>query len=240
MNHLWMEEDLGAQEAFVTDIDTERLLGDGVDALKLLHPLVGFRVVLGKLFGNIGADVAEALLDGFGRFQRLLGWDSDLALPQQRLDEVGDVATGNRDVLDAASDHITFGLNRTGKIHQFLSIDCRDSLTMVYHWYDVGDTVTAVYHDARQSPFAQLSRGPRSGQSQHRLNGNVETGDVERFKHDFCRVFPIFRRVERRFGEEEMMIFGLGSEVLEYTLLQETLHEIPIFHYSVPNWVLMT
>ena len=80
-----MEEDLRAEELLVADVDLEGLLGDGVDAAVLLDVLVGVGVELVELFGDVGADVAVALLDGLGRLQRLLGRDPDLALAQQAL-----------------------------------------------------------------------------------------------------------------------------------------------------------
>ena len=51
----------------------------------LLDVLVGVGVELVELFGDVGADVAVALLDGLGRLQGLLGRDADLALSQQTL-----------------------------------------------------------------------------------------------------------------------------------------------------------
>ena len=80
-----MEEDLRAEELLVADVDLEWLLGDGVDAAVLLDVLVGVGVELVELFGDVGADVAVALLDGLGRLQRLLRRDPDLALAQQAL-----------------------------------------------------------------------------------------------------------------------------------------------------------
>ena len=80
-----MEEDLWSEELFVADVDLEGLLGDGVDAAVLLDVLVGVGVELVELFGDVGADVAVALLDGLGRLQGLLGRDADLALSQQAL-----------------------------------------------------------------------------------------------------------------------------------------------------------
>ena len=52
-----MEEDLWAEEALVAHVHLERLLGDRVDALVLLDPFGGVRVVLGELFGDVGTDV---------------------------------------------------------------------------------------------------------------------------------------------------------------------------------------
>ena len=89
--HLRVEEDLGPEELFVADVDLEGFLGDGVDAAVLLDVLVGVGVELVELFGDVGADVAVALLDGLGRLQGLLGRDADLALSQEALNLKGNV-----------------------------------------------------------------------------------------------------------------------------------------------------
>lgn len=49
-------------------------------------------------------------LDRFSRLQRLLRRNPHLSFPQQLLGEVGDVSTGDGDVLDAAADDIAFSL----------------------------------------------------------------------------------------------------------------------------------
>lgn len=57
-----MEEDFGAEEAFVSDVHVEGFLGDGVDSGVLLHPLVRVLVVLGKLLCDVRTHVAKSLL----------------------------------------------------------------------------------------------------------------------------------------------------------------------------------
>lgn len=57
-----MEEDLRSEEAFVTNINGELLLGDGIDACVLFDPLGAVCVVFVKLLHKVGADVAEPLL----------------------------------------------------------------------------------------------------------------------------------------------------------------------------------
>ena len=86
------------------------LLGDGVDTIVRLEPLVWLGVILVELLGNVRADVTELLLDGLGRLKGLLWWDSRFSLPQQLLDEVSDVPTRNWNVLDAAADNIALCL----------------------------------------------------------------------------------------------------------------------------------
>lgn len=59
---LRMEEDLGAQEALVADVDVELLLGDGVDAGVLFDPLGTVCVVFAELLDEVGTNVAEPFL----------------------------------------------------------------------------------------------------------------------------------------------------------------------------------
>ncbi len=53
-----MEEDLWAQEALVSHVHRELVLGDGVHASVLLNVLSRLRVVLVELLGNVRAHVA--------------------------------------------------------------------------------------------------------------------------------------------------------------------------------------
>lgn len=70
------------------------------------------------------------------------------------------------------------------------------------------------------------------------MHGNIEPRYVECLEHDFGRILAIFGRVERWFREQEMMIARLSAQVLEDALLEESLHQVPIFDYSVPNGIL--
>ena len=105
-----MEEDFGTKESFVSHVDAKGLLGNRIDSVELGDPLVGLRVVLGKLFCDVWANVTESLFDCFGRLKRLLRWDANLSFPQQRLDKVGNVPASDGNVLDATANHVTFSL----------------------------------------------------------------------------------------------------------------------------------
>ena len=61
-----MEENFRSQEPLVPDVYAEFLLGDGVDPVVPLDVLVGVRVELVELFGDVGADVAVPLLSKNG------------------------------------------------------------------------------------------------------------------------------------------------------------------------------
>jgi hypothetical protein len=77
------------------------------------------------------------------------------------------------------------------------------------------------------------------------LNCNIKTSTVERFKHDFGSVFPVFWGVKRlaadqpcsptttvnfhatyRFSKEEMMILGLDPKILENRVGPKSFHMI--------------
>lgn len=56
-------------------------------------------------------------LNSFGCLQRLLRRNPHLTLPQQLLNEVGDVSPGDRDVFDAAADNVAFSLRSRCEAH---------------------------------------------------------------------------------------------------------------------------
>jgi len=60
--HLGVEEDFGAQEAFVAHIDVEGGLTDGIDSSVLFDPLSRVRVVLCELFYDVWTDVTVTFL----------------------------------------------------------------------------------------------------------------------------------------------------------------------------------
>lgn len=57
MLYLWVEEYLRSQKSFISDVNAEGFLGNSIDALIVLDGLGRVCVVLGKLFGDIRADV---------------------------------------------------------------------------------------------------------------------------------------------------------------------------------------
>jgi len=77
----------GSQKPFVSNINREGLPGDSVNAIVFLDPLGGLSIKLGKLFGDIGRNVAISLFDGFRCFKGLFGGNADFTLSQQRLDK---------------------------------------------------------------------------------------------------------------------------------------------------------
>ena len=57
-----MEEDLGAEEALVADVDVEGVLTDGVDSAILFDPFRRVRVVLCEFLHDVWTDVTVPLL----------------------------------------------------------------------------------------------------------------------------------------------------------------------------------
>ncbi len=86
------------------------LLCDRVDSIIEFEPLVRLSVVLVELLSNVGADVAEPLLDGLGRLQGLLRGDPRLPFSQELLNEVCDISASNGNVLDTTANDIAFSL----------------------------------------------------------------------------------------------------------------------------------
>ena len=91
--------------------------------------------------------------------------------------ELRDVATGDGDVLDRASDDIALSAGD-----------------------DVRDTITRVDDRACQRPVRDAVRGPGRGEREHGLHGDVETLDIEGLEEDLGRLLAVLWRVERWLG----------------------------------------
>ena len=68
----------------------------------------------------------------------------------------------------------------------------------------VGDTITGVEHDT----------GCTTGriQGEDGLDGDVEGGSVEGLEHDLCHILLVCLGIERRFGEEDGVLFRCDTE----------------------------
>ena len=142
-----------------------------------------------------------------------------------------------------------------------------------YHWNDVSDTITRVDNSSRQGLFAHFARSPRRSQSQHSLNSNVQSLNIERLEHNLGSVFTVLGRVQwglslyhdnandnsfvnedpltrRPSGkkwrqdiclngthQQEGVVLGLATKILEDTLLPVALHMIPVVDLSVTDRV---
>lgn len=205
-----VEEDFGCQESFVAYVDDEGGTASGLDR-GVFGEAAGIGVEAVELLDNVGADVAELLLDALGSLQAGVGLAS---VTEQGLDEVGDVATGDWDGFDGRADNVTLGDGD-----------------------DVGHTISGIDNGTGEGAVLGFGGGPGGSKGEDGLDGNVETGAVEGLEHDLGGVLTGFWRVEWWFGEEEVVIFGLDAEVLEYRGLPESLHVVPVFDLTVTDWV---
>jgi len=83
-----------------------------------------------------------------------------------------------------------------------------------------------------------LATGPGGGQGQYGLDGDVEARYVEGLEHDLGCVLAVLWGVERRLGEQEVVVLGLAFEVLEDALLPVFFHQVPVANNAVTNGVL--
>jgi hypothetical protein len=102
----------------------------------------------------------------------------------------------------------------------------------------------------RQGAVRIILACPRCCKREDGLDSYIEAFHVEGLEHDLGRVFPIFRRVERRlclrdsesaerhrteffmfwFYQAEIMLFWLASKMLKNAALPKPFHMIPIFN----------
>ena len=148
-------------------------------AIVPLKVLVGLGVVLPELLDDVLTHVRIILLDLSGDLELVLGRHLRhlAALSHEIEHELRDVPSGYRDVFDGAADHVAL---RAGD--------------------DMGDAVARVDDRAGQGAVGHAVRGPRCGEGEHGLDGDVQSLDVERLEEDFGRLLAILRRVQRRFS----------------------------------------
>ena len=94
----------------------------------------------------------------------------------------------------------------------------------------MGDTVTGIEHD---------TGGTTTGvQTQHGLNGDVECGSIERFKHDLSHLLPVGFGVEGSLGEEDRVFFGRHTEFIVEGVVPDFLHVVPVGDNTVFDGIL--
>jgi hypothetical protein len=87
------------------------LLGNLVDFLVVEEPLGRLLVVLLEFLNQIRADIAVHFLNTLGNFEGLSRRDRLAAVTQKVLNESADISTGQRNVLNAGADNVTFSLS---------------------------------------------------------------------------------------------------------------------------------
>lgn len=101
-------------------------------------------------------------------------------LPHQIEHELGDIATSNGDMFDRAPNDVPLG---TGD--------------------DVSDTVPGVDDSSSECAIGDAVGGPRRGEGEDGLHGNVQPLDIERLEEDLGRLLSVLRRIEGGFGLQQ-------------------------------------
>lgn len=160
-------------------------------AIVPLEILVGLRVVLSELLDDVLTHVRIILLDLSGDLQLVLGRHLRhlAALSHEIEHELRDVPPGYRDVFDGAPDHVALGAGN-----------------------DMGHAVARVDDRASERAVGHAVRGPRCGEGEHGLDGDVQPLNVERLEEDFGRLLAILRGVQRWFGLYEPVCMREGEK----------------------------
>ncbi len=217
--------------------------------------LVRLLVVLAELLHDVLAHVAVLLLDLARDLELVLGRHVRhlAALAHEVEHELRDVAPGDGDVLDRAADDVP--------------LRARD---------DVRDAVARVDDGAGERAVRDTIRGPRGGEREDGLHGDVEALDVEGLEEDLGRLLAVLGRVQWGLGlrirswtmivvgsveyrgrssvrgllraqtgarrgrethQEEVVVLGLRTKVLEDRLLPIPLHVVPVLDLTVADGV---
>merc|ERR1719205_62206 len=94
----------------------------------------------------------------------------------------------------------------------------------------VGDTVTGVHHDAGGTA--------RGIQGEHSLNSDVHGRGVEGLEHDLGHLLPVGLGVEGGLSEEDGLLLGGNTELVEEGVVPDLLHVVPVGDDAMLNWVL--
>ena len=70
---------------------------------------------------------------------------------------------------------------------------------------------------------------------EYRLHCNIKTRNIEGFKHNFTSVFMALRGSEWTSRQKKVVILLITSQIIKYTLLPKSLHDIPIINLAVNN-----
>ena len=63
---------------------------------------------------------------------------------------------------------------------------------------DVGYSISRIDDSTGESSIGDLGATPTGGEGEDGLYGDVETLNVKRLEHDFCRILSILRWIQRR------------------------------------------
>lgn len=99
-------------------------------------------------------------------------------------------------------------INPTGKTEAFIDGD------------SVRNTVTRVQHDA--------SRATRGVEGEDGLDGNIESGDVERLEHDLRHLLSVHLGAQRRLSEQHRVLLGCDTKFVVERVVPDFLHVVPV------------
>lgn len=215
-----MEEHLWPQESFITHIDL-----DGLSSTRwFMHILLEF---VGKVIISVGAllfliklfeflhkvlaDIAVFLFDSSGDFEGVFTWHGLLSVTELTQDELGDVSTSERDMLDTAADD-----------------------EAIRHWEDVGYTISRVDDHARKIMLRKIGVGALWSsdlgiECEDGLDTNEETLYAKSLEHDFRNLLPVFWRIKRWLSKDEPVLLWLTSEIRINRFVPELLDTFPVF-----------
>eukprot|EP00672_Neobodo_designis_P019099 CAMPEP_0174827150 /NCGR_PEP_ID=MMETSP1114-20130205/523_1 /TAXON_ID=312471 /ORGANISM="Neobodo designis, Strain CCAP 1951/1" /LENGTH=412 /DNA_ID=CAMNT_0016060757 /DNA_START=234 /DNA_END=1472 /DNA_ORIENTATION=- len=94
----------------------------------------------------------------------------------------------------------------------------------------VRHAVARVEHDARHAP--------RRVERQHGLDLHVDRLGAEGLEHDARHLLAVLLRVERRLGEQDLVLARLGAQLLVEGVLPHPLHVLPVVDDAVLDRVL--
>jgi hypothetical protein len=96
--------------------------------------------------------------------------------------------------------------------------------------HNVRDAVARVENDTGGAP------GRVEGQ--HRLDGHVERGSVERLEHDLRHFLPVGLGIERRLGEEDGVLLRRDAQLIVEGVVPDLLHVVPVSHNPMFDGIL--
>ena len=138
------------------------------------HSLSRIAVVFVELLDKIRTHVAVHLLRTLGNLKRVGRWNRFFSVTLELLDEVRNVTTSQRDVLDAAPDNVTKRRMSSVSAGPTTRASWHSPLRNRDH---VRHTVTRINHRAGEGTVPSILSGldPGRRQSKHGLHGDVQT-----------------------------------------------------------------
>mmetsp|Transcript_7946 Transcript_7946/g.10918 ORF Transcript_7946/g.10918 Transcript_7946/m.10918 type:complete len:282 (+) Transcript_7946:584-1429(+) len=181
---------------------------------KLLHSFHAICVVGFVLVDKISADVAVAFFDNTSNSKLVLRRNFFPTITKKLQNKIRDIAASKGNMFDTTPNNIS-----------------------INHWYDMSHSISRINNSPCHSSILSFSTKFCGTKCQDSLYSDVQTGYIKCLEHDLCGVFTIFRRVQRRFSQHNIVFFWIETHVLEDTSLPVFLHVVPTINYSMLDWV---